>query len=239
MLILLAAVLGTLLSIWLLLVILIICYRASEEQLQQQELQQQQQGVLASDASSGYRTMHRDAAAMQTDHPHRSGRHPTSSIIINSLPVIKYHPLGTGSTQVCAVCYEDFHADEDIKLLPCRHSYHGACIDAWLNRSNTCPMCNRDVTTGTAGLPTVTAAEALETPAAPPSSPSASVPPGSSSIANTMRNASFGGGLPALQQQQLLVLEVVVVPSVESRGHASQTAACPAEQQHCLECQDQ
>lgn len=41
----------------------------------------------------------------------------------------------------CSICTEDFVAGEDVRLLPCRHKYHPACVDPWLlNVSGTCPL---------------------------------------------------------------------------------------------------
>jgi hypothetical protein len=41
----------------------------------------------------------------------------------------------------CSVCTEDFTKGEDVRVLPCNHKYHPACIDPWLlNVSGTCPL---------------------------------------------------------------------------------------------------
>lgn len=46
----------------------------------------------------------------------------------------------------CSICTEDFTAGEDVRVLPCNHKYHPACIDPWLlNVSGTCPLCRRDL----------------------------------------------------------------------------------------------
>ena len=34
---------------------------------------------------------------------------------------------------------------EEAKRLGCKHVYHPACIDRWLERSRLCPVCKRDV----------------------------------------------------------------------------------------------
>jgi len=216
-------ILGLIVSLLLVLVILFTCYRARKNLQRQQQVQQQQQheGAATVNASSGHLT--------------RSGKYPTPSVIIRNLPLIQYHPLGAGSTQLCAICFEDFYEDDKIKLLPCRHSYHGACIDAWLNRSHTCPMCNSDVIQA-AGLPaSITAEAASRTSAAPPTLPSASILPQLTFLTNTRGLAQAGAALacgsPAhhSQQQQVLEVVVVVVPN-ESGGHASQTAvSCPGQ----------
>lgn len=41
----------------------------------------------------------------------------------------------------CSICTEEFTTGEDVRVLPCHHKYHPACIDPWLlNVSGTCPL---------------------------------------------------------------------------------------------------
>lgn len=41
----------------------------------------------------------------------------------------------------CSICTEDFKVGEDVRVLPCKHQFHPACIDPWLiNVSGTCPL---------------------------------------------------------------------------------------------------
>jgi hypothetical protein len=41
----------------------------------------------------------------------------------------------------CSICTEDFEKGQDVRVLPCKHSFHPACIDPWLlNVSGTCPL---------------------------------------------------------------------------------------------------
>lgn len=48
--------------------------------------------------------------------------------------------------QGCSICTEDFARGEDLRVLPCNHQYHPACIDPWLlNVSGTCPLCRIDL----------------------------------------------------------------------------------------------
>ncbi|KAF8578979.1 hypothetical protein K439DRAFT_1416674 [Ramaria rubella] len=41
----------------------------------------------------------------------------------------------------CHVCLSQFKDAEWAVLLPCLHSYHSACLQSWLARSRTCPLC--------------------------------------------------------------------------------------------------
>lgn len=43
---------------------------------------------------------------------------------------------------MCSICTDEFERGEDIRVLPCQHKYHPACVDPWLlNVSGTCPLC--------------------------------------------------------------------------------------------------
>jgi len=46
----------------------------------------------------------------------------------------------------CVVCMADFEAREELRILPCCHRYHRACIDVWLGRNRHCPICKHDIT---------------------------------------------------------------------------------------------
>lgn len=45
----------------------------------------------------------------------------------------------------CVICMGDFSVGEQLRILPCMHSYHKDCIDDWLMRSFTCPSCMEPV----------------------------------------------------------------------------------------------
>lgn len=46
----------------------------------------------------------------------------------------------------CVICLEEFVPGTHIKILPCKHGFHGDCIDPWLSeRSDQCPICKQSV----------------------------------------------------------------------------------------------
>jgi len=45
------------------------------------------------------------------------------------------------SSQNCAICMDTFTEGEIIRDLKCGHSFHRGCIDEWLMRKSTCPLC--------------------------------------------------------------------------------------------------
>ena len=43
----------------------------------------------------------------------------------------------------CTVCLEDFKPNDEVRISPCLHVYHKACIETWLGIRNICPNCKR------------------------------------------------------------------------------------------------
>ncbi|EKD15644.1 uncharacterized protein L3040_006008 [Drepanopeziza brunnea f. sp. 'multigermtubi'] len=54
----------------------------------------------------------------------------------------------------CAICIADFVENEEVRLLPCSHTFHPACVDPWLlNVSGTCPICRYELEPGSSSNP--------------------------------------------------------------------------------------
>lgn len=47
----------------------------------------------------------------------------------------------------CAICLEVPVAGDEVRSLPCCHTFHRTCIDQWLISRATCPVCSLDVST--------------------------------------------------------------------------------------------
>lgn len=62
---------------------------------------------------------------------------------INSLPESIIQNADT--QEACAVCLEPPSAGDTVRHLPCLHKFHKDCIDAWLRRKRTCPICKCDI----------------------------------------------------------------------------------------------
>ncbi|CAG2248659.1 RNF115_126 [Mytilus edulis] len=81
-----------------------------------------------------------------------SGPAPAEKSKIDSLPSIKITPKLVDKGAHCAICFEDFSLDEEVKRLPCDHYYHNDCIVKWLEMvikwlemHGTCPVCRKDL----------------------------------------------------------------------------------------------
>eukprot|EP00057_Strongylocentrotus_purpuratus_P007026 XP_011661500.1 PREDICTED: RING finger protein 215 isoform X2 [Strongylocentrotus purpuratus] len=57
----------------------------------------------------------------------------------------KYEFSASDSMDSCAVCLEEFFKGQTIRMLPCHHTFHNRCVDSWLIRKRTCPLCKMDI----------------------------------------------------------------------------------------------
>lgn len=63
--------------------------------------------------------------------------------VIESLPFFRFSSLkGSKEGLECAVCLSRFEDVEVLRLLPkCKHAFHINCIDHWLEKHSSCPIC--------------------------------------------------------------------------------------------------
>ncbi|CAI0387635.1 unnamed protein product [Linum tenue] len=63
------------------------------------------------------------------------------------LPCVEYGSVGLETTsRECAICLEDYNGGEPCRIMPvCKHMFHVACIDNWLNVKITCPVCRQRI----------------------------------------------------------------------------------------------
>ncbi|KAE8745377.1 E3 Ubiquitin-Protein Ligase [Frankliniella occidentalis] len=47
----------------------------------------------------------------------------------------------------CPVCLKNFDKGEQVKEMPCQHSFHLGCILPWLQKTNSCPLCRHELPT--------------------------------------------------------------------------------------------
>ncbi|VEL15859.1 unnamed protein product, partial [Protopolystoma xenopodis] len=66
----------------------------------------------------------------------------------------------------CIICMCEYETGEELRYLPCLHTYHRVCIDEWLTRASTCPACLEEIRPASPPFPP---------PLAPPTSSSAAL----------------------------------------------------------------
>ncbi|GAP83842.1 putative RING-7 protein [Rosellinia necatrix] len=70
----------------------------------------------------------------------------SAAVATSSTPDKAKEPEPENDHLGCSICTEDFTVGEDVRVLPCDHKFHPACVDPWLvNVSGTCPLCRLDL----------------------------------------------------------------------------------------------
>uniref|UniRef100_A0A7N0TVU8 RING-type E3 ubiquitin transferase n=1 Tax=Kalanchoe fedtschenkoi TaxID=63787 RepID=A0A7N0TVU8_KALFE len=96
-------------------------------------------------SAAAARHLHRDAFGALTRT--RSQLSGIDKKVIESLPFFRFSALkGSREGLECAVCLSKFEDVEMLRLLPvCKHAFHIACIDQWLEKHSTCPLCRHKI----------------------------------------------------------------------------------------------
>nr|KYP51029.1 E3 ubiquitin-protein ligase RNF167 family [Cajanus cajan] len=77
--------------------------------------------------------------------------HGMSSRLVKAMPSLIFTAVleDNCTSRTCAICLEDYCVGEKLRILPCCHKFHAACVDSWLTSWRTfCPVCKRDARTG-------------------------------------------------------------------------------------------
>uniref|UniRef100_A0A1D1XQH8 RING-type E3 ubiquitin transferase n=1 Tax=Anthurium amnicola TaxID=1678845 RepID=A0A1D1XQH8_9ARAE len=111
-------------------------------------IQEGSQAIKRSSSSSG--TLHVGAAKKQdiTDIEEESkAAHPESEKIFLSGKAaygIDYM-LTSEDEDVCPTCLEEYTSDNPKILTQCSHHFHLSCIYEWMERSENCPLCGKEM----------------------------------------------------------------------------------------------
>ena len=79
---------------------------------------------------------------------HHTRDNPTDAAIVSELPETKIDDINKldNDKKNCVICMEDFKAGDTSTNLPCLHMFHTNCIQSWLKKQNTCPICKFKLT---------------------------------------------------------------------------------------------
>ncbi|XP_075512781.1 RING-H2 finger protein ATL66-like [Primulina tabacum] len=64
-------------------------------------------------------------------------------VAVDDIPVVMYGAAAEASAGAeCCICLGLFGDADEVKILPqCRHCFHSGCLDEWLKKQPSCPLC--------------------------------------------------------------------------------------------------
>ncbi|KAL3840579.1 hypothetical protein ACJIZ3_025170 [Penstemon smallii] len=74
----------------------------------------------------------------------KSGQPPASKASIDALPTVEVE-VNDDDNEQCVICLEEWQRGEKAKEMPCKHRFHGDCIEKWLKIHGSCPVCRHEM----------------------------------------------------------------------------------------------
>ncbi|KAG6574779.1 RING-H2 finger protein ATL52, partial [Cucurbita argyrosperma subsp. argyrosperma] len=65
-------------------------------------------------------------------------------VLIAAIPTMKFNREAFNSVEdaQCSICLGEYEEKEVLRMMPkCGHRFHRSCIDVWLRKQSTCPIC--------------------------------------------------------------------------------------------------
>ncbi|RHX98656.1 hypothetical protein DYB36_002629 [Aphanomyces astaci] len=59
----------------------------------------------------------------------------------------------TAEDASCCICLNEYIHDQTLRVLPCKHHFHQACVDEWLVVNATCPTCRTSIDPNEGAVP--------------------------------------------------------------------------------------
>lgn len=69
--------------------------------------------------------------------------HQLSEKLEEFFPVRRYVAIADPISVVCAICQEDFTKASEVRTLPCKHTYHSACMEQAFSVTWKCVVCGK------------------------------------------------------------------------------------------------
>ena len=67
--------------------------------------------------------------------------------MINQIDVLNITGRRFEADELCCICLDNFETEQDVIRLPCNkfHFFHRKCINDWIIKSPTCPLCKIEI----------------------------------------------------------------------------------------------
>ncbi|OAY62360.1 RING-H2 finger protein ATL7 [Manihot esculenta] len=65
-------------------------------------------------------------------------------VLVSAIPTMKFSREAFSSVEdaQCSICLGEYQEKEVLRIMPkCGHNFHLSCIDVWLRKQSTCPVC--------------------------------------------------------------------------------------------------
>ncbi|KAI8822232.1 uncharacterized protein EV422DRAFT_422015 [Fimicolochytrium jonesii] len=107
------------------------------------------------DKGKGRKTETETEMETQEDKPTESSRRVS----------LRIEDLVPATREKCMICLSPYEADDEIRVMGCRHGFHKPCLDQWLTQYvNSCPLCREKAVSTTPTAPTTTTPTTPQTP---------------------------------------------------------------------------
>lgn len=90
--------------------------------------------VVIEGSSSGLDSLLRDLLS-------KDGQPPASKKSIEAMPLVEIKEGEANDGGDCVICLEEWRVGDVAREMPCKHRFHGECVEKWLGLHGSCPVC--------------------------------------------------------------------------------------------------
>lgn len=134
------------------------------------------------------------------------------------------------SVRECVICLCPYEAGDVLRTLPCMHMFHRDCVDPWLRRDGSCPICKTDVRRALRSAQSYEAAAMTASEAVTASAASASAMVHDAGAGDTQSpdvDSPLAAGSPGTAEQAFLVALSAGAPDGSQAAGSAQGSSSP------------